>query len=173
VCLLTSGWFPGPKLLDRSSVWCFRISAERLQRPWKAGKRWTTLRSIFFNLGEVFNHTRLASNCQDSCILCHQHTVNSWSQLSSIISSFFPCHCVDIFDKSSMTQLLVRSIIPKLVAALRNQSVEPDGQSTVYLSAVMVWRDLVPREHMLCLIEGEFFPKWFTVSYHVGIHVAI
>eukprot|EP00602_Paraphysomonas_sp_CaronLab_P001696 CAMPEP_0185033934 /NCGR_PEP_ID=MMETSP1103-20130426/23360_1 /TAXON_ID=36769 /ORGANISM="Paraphysomonas bandaiensis, Strain Caron Lab Isolate" /LENGTH=847 /DNA_ID=CAMNT_0027570385 /DNA_START=61 /DNA_END=2601 /DNA_ORIENTATION=- len=70
---------------------------------------------------------------------------------------------IGVFDETSMSALLVRSVVPKLVNAMRAQSVEPRGQSTEHIASVMIWKDILPRDHLLAIIEGEFFPKWFHV----------
>lgn len=52
--------------------------------------------------------------------------------------------------------------MPKLVLAVRDQAVEP-GQNTSLLSSVLLWHSLLDSADMLSLLEGEFFPKWFSV----------
>eukprot|EP00607_Mallomonas_marina_P010227 CAMPEP_0182421438 /NCGR_PEP_ID=MMETSP1167-20130531/6845_1 /TAXON_ID=2988 /ORGANISM="Mallomonas Sp, Strain CCMP3275" /LENGTH=383 /DNA_ID=CAMNT_0024598601 /DNA_START=20 /DNA_END=1171 /DNA_ORIENTATION=+ len=68
-----------------------------------------------------------------------------------------------VFDQSSMDQLLLRSIIPKLVTCLRSLVINPQGQDLTCFRAVMVWADLLPRLHFVSLLEGEFFLKWTQV----------
>eukprot|EP01041_Mallomonas_annulata_P000909 gene909-1764_t len=68
-----------------------------------------------------------------------------------------------VFDQSSMDQLLIRSIIPKLVSHLRELVINPQNQNIIQFTTVMTWVDVLPRIHFLSLIEGEFFPQWMRV----------
>jgi len=89
-----------------------------------------------------------------------------------------------VFDPLSMENLLVRSIVPKLMAALRDVVTQsapmlqgPLGrqqflspfhplrkmqydQALQYFKCVLSWEDLIPIHHFITLLENEFFPKW-------------
>ena len=53
--------------------------------------------------------------------------------------------------------------MPKLVMAMRTQSVELSNRDTKYITSVLLWEELVSLEHICLLLEGEFFPKWFNI----------
>jgi len=71
-----------------------------------------------------------------------------------------------IFDDVSMENLLLRSIIPKLVVGMRTFVINPANQDIATFKAVMEWGGVVANSHLLCIFLGEFFPKWLcTLSF--------
>jgi tuftelin-interacting protein 11 len=71
---------------------------------------------------------------------------------------------VGIFDSNSMENLLLRTIVPKLVTALReNFAINPKDQNIEIFQCVLSWNTLLPKVHMVCILCGEFFPKWLRV----------
>lgn len=71
---------------------------------------------------------------------------------------------VPIFDRSSMENFLSKTVIPKLVELTRRQLViDPSNQSLEVLNSVLAWSDVLPSQHLTCLLAGEFFPKWLRV----------
>lgn len=71
-----------------------------------------------------------------------------------------------VFDDTSMDNLIQRAIVPKLVSAIRGIPLDPlqtTAEHTKLFSAVISWYKLVPRIHMLCILEGEFFPRWLQI----------
>jgi hypothetical protein len=68
-----------------------------------------------------------------------------------------------VFEPKAMEQLLLRSIMPKLVTALRQLVIAPHNQDLQPFHWVLLWRDLIPPFHFNALLEGEFFPKWMQV----------
>lgn len=69
----------------------------------------------------------------------------------------------EVFDASSLESLLVRQVVPKLVAAFRNDlTIRPDSQDLSCFWAVVAWRDLLPPLQLSSILAGEFFPKWIS-----------
>jgi tuftelin-interacting protein 11 len=66
----------------------------------------------------------------------------------------------EVFDRDSMDKFLSRVIIPKLVAALRGLSINPQSQDISAFNAVMAWYGVLPDIHIVSLFRGEFFSKW-------------
>lgn len=71
-----------------------------------------------------------------------------------------------VFDVSSMDNLILRSVVPKLVTSMRDVRLDPQNTTkndTDLFEAIMLWHQLVPRLHFICLLEGEFFPRWLQI----------
>lgn len=66
-----------------------------------------------------------------------------------------------VFDPVSLENLLVRCIVPKLCLAIRDLLViNPKQQFLDPFKWVLLWTDLVAEQHIIALLETEFFPKW-------------
>lgn len=88
--------------------------------------------------------------------------LSQWNPLDS--SAFYVVQpWGGVFDERAMHDFLLHSIVPKLVMSVRDQVVEPRGQNTQHLAAVLMWSPLLPTDDMVSLLEGEFFPRWFGV----------
>lgn len=87
--------------------------------------------------------------------------LSAWNPLDSSVYYMIEPF-VAVFDSTSMEAFLGRAILPKLIIALRQQAMEP-GQSTAAIEAVLRWCDIIPEMHLVAMIEGEFFPRWFRV----------
>ncbi|KAL6762911.1 TFP11-domain-containing protein [Haematococcus lacustris] len=61
------------------------------------------------------------------------------------------------------SDLLLRSITPKLAAALAGFQVNPLAQDMAPFEWVMAWTDCLPEPQMVSLLEGGFFPQWKQV----------
>ncbi|KAM3569271.1 hypothetical protein VYU27_008631, partial [Nannochloropsis oceanica] len=70
-----------------------------------------------------------------------------------------------VFDPRSFEALLLQSILPKLVAALRALPIVPQNQDLQPLEWCFAWSDILPPLHFLSLLEGELFPNWLQVLY--------
>ncbi|KAH7372751.1 hypothetical protein KP509_17G018900 [Ceratopteris richardii] len=71
-----------------------------------------------------------------------------------------------VFDSSSWEMLLVKSIVPKLMAALQELVINPRAQQLEPFRWVMAWGNAVPIHHMVTLLETGFFVKWRQVLYN-------
>lgn len=70
-----------------------------------------------------------------------------------------------VFDPASWEQLLVRSILPKLVVALHSLVINPHAQQLEPFQWFIQWAGAVPVNHMVTMLEAHFFPKWQQVLY--------
>jgi tuftelin-interacting protein 11 len=71
-----------------------------------------------------------------------------------------------VFDSTSMNNLILRAVVPKLVSSMRSIPIDPantTAEHTQLFSAIMTWHDLVPRVHFVSILEGEFFPRWLHI----------
>eukprot|EP01138_Halocafeteria_seosinensis_P006609 gb/GECG01006757.1/.p1 GENE.gb/GECG01006757.1/~~gb/GECG01006757.1/.p1 ORF type:complete len:948 (+),score=210.74 gb/GECG01006757.1/:1-2844(+) len=67
-----------------------------------------------------------------------------------------------VWSEQAMNSLLLRSVMPKLVSSMRELEIDPSSQRMKPWNQVMEWVDLIPHFHLVCLLEGEFFPKWLA-----------
>ncbi|KAL0301444.1 UNVERIFIED_CONTAM: Septin and tuftelin-interacting protein 11 [Sesamum radiatum] len=70
-----------------------------------------------------------------------------------------------VFDPASWEQLMVRYIIPKLLAVMHDLQINPTNQNLDQFYWVRTWATSVPTHHMLQLMDI-FFNKWQEVLYH-------
>lgn len=70
------------------------------------------------------------------------------------------------FGSRDWDGLMVRAIVPKLESALTELQINPAAQDLDPFEWVMKWADLLSSRHMNRLLQGFFFPKWFSVLRH-------
>ena len=69
-----------------------------------------------------------------------------------------------VFDASSMENLLLRAVLPKLVCVLREDlHINPQQQDIAPLQWVLPWLEILPPMHGACLLAGELMPQWLAV----------
>ncbi|KAF5315990.1 hypothetical protein D9758_018112 [Tetrapyrgos nigripes] len=72
----------------------------------------------------------------------------------------------DVFDSKDWDNIILKYIIPKLGATLRNDfHINPRNQNMEPLETVLQWADLIHPSILSQLLETEFFPKWLDVLY--------
>lgn len=70
----------------------------------------------------------------------------------------------EALPESDYSSLLNKTILPKLVAVLRNEfQVNPAAQDNEPLVWILAWRGVFPDSTLCHLLETEFFPKWIRV----------
>jgi tuftelin-interacting protein 11 len=73
-----------------------------------------------------------------------------------------PWHTV--FEDGAWERLLLKSIIPKLLDALRSKfAIDPSSQDLSVFKTVLQWLEVTPVQHFVTLMDLEFFPKFFVV----------
>ncbi|KAI3474995.1 hypothetical protein Pfo_030306 [Paulownia fortunei] len=70
-----------------------------------------------------------------------------------------------VFDPASWEQLMVRYIIPKLLAVMHDFQINPANQKLDQFYWVRTWATAIPTHHILQLMDV-FFNKWQEVLYH-------
>jgi len=70
-----------------------------------------------------------------------------------------------VFTAKDMESLLVRSILPKLTACVRTCTITPNTQRADELDWLFAWLPMLSLEHVVSVLEREFFPRWGQVMY--------
>jgi len=68
-----------------------------------------------------------------------------------------------VFSKGTMEAFLLRSIYPKLLSCMESFTVNPHQQHLEPFHWVMSWKDLLSTQHIISIMEKQFFPKWLQV----------
>jgi len=70
----------------------------------------------------------------------------------------------DIFDLAEWDAMLLKYVVPKLGATLRNDfRVNPRDQKMEFLQRVLAWSNIIRPTIFSQILETEFFPKWLDV----------
>ncbi|KAG7094056.1 hypothetical protein E1B28_007675 [Marasmius oreades] len=70
----------------------------------------------------------------------------------------------EVFDAVEWDNILLKYIVPKLGATLRNDfQVNPRDQNMEPLQRVLLWSGLLRPSILIQILETEFFPKWLDV----------
>lgn len=71
---------------------------------------------------------------------------------------------VQVFDAADWESILLKYVVPKLGATLRNDfRINPRNQNMEPLQHVLKWADLIRPSIFSQILETEFFPKWLDV----------
>ncbi|KAL7003841.1 hypothetical protein U1Q18_004984, partial [Sarracenia purpurea var. burkii] len=70
-----------------------------------------------------------------------------------------------VFDPTNWEQLMVRFILPKLLAVMHEFQLNPGDQKLDQFYWVQTWATAIPIHHMIQLMDV-FFDKWQQVLYH-------
>ncbi|KAI8792094.1 tuftelin-interacting protein 11 [Biomphalaria glabrata] len=68
-----------------------------------------------------------------------------------------------VFRPGHMSAFLVKNILPKLELELQNMTINPHQQYLDPWRWVMSWKDMMPIQSMVNMLEKVFFPKWHQV----------
>lgn len=75
-------------------------------------------------------------------------------------------HDSQVFDPKEWMNLLLKYIVPKLAAALREDfEVDPAQQDMDPFNWVMEWHTTIKKSIFSRILETEFFPKWLEILY--------
>ena len=69
----------------------------------------------------------------------------------------------NVFDKTSMDNFLIRTIIPKLIIGMKSIVINPGNQEINLFQNIIAWNNVIPTVHMISILCGEFFNKWLRV----------
>ncbi|CAG5136267.1 unnamed protein product [Candidula unifasciata] len=68
-----------------------------------------------------------------------------------------------VFRPGHMSAFLVKNILPKLELEMQNLTINPHQQFLDSWRWVMSWKDLMPVQALVGMLEKAFFPKWHQV----------
>lgn len=68
-----------------------------------------------------------------------------------------------VFRPGHMSAFLVKNILPKLELEMRGLAINPHQQYLDPWRWVMSWKDMMPVQPMVAMLEASFFPKWHQV----------
>ncbi|EDO49456.1 predicted protein [Nematostella vectensis] len=69
----------------------------------------------------------------------------------------------NVFSKGFMDAFVLRSIFPKLSQCLAEFVINPHQQHLEPFHWVMSWKEIIPLQHFVSLLDKHFFPKWSQV----------
>ncbi|KAF9054490.1 GC-rich sequence DNA-binding factor-like protein-domain-containing protein [Panaeolus papilionaceus] len=93
-----------------------------------------------------------------------KNLLRSWTVDESVPSDLSAWK--DVFDATEWDTNLLKYIVPKLGATLRNDlRVNPRDQKMEPIQQVLAWLGIVRSSIISQIIETEFFPKWLDVLY--------
>jgi tuftelin-interacting protein 11 len=65
-----------------------------------------------------------------------------------------------ILTDRSWETLLLRAVVPKLLDGMKAFQINPANQDLTMFRAVLAWIDLIPLDHIVLLLDAQFFSKW-------------
>ena len=68
-----------------------------------------------------------------------------------------------VFRPGHMAAFLVKNILPKLELEIQGMTINPSQQLLDQWRWVMAWKDMMPIQSMVVMLDKVFFPKWHTV----------
>ena len=86
---------------------------------------------------------------------------NNENENENILNMISPWR--NVFDKNSMDNFLIKSVMPKLVISLRSVLINPQNQEIITFQNVLKWHSIIPNIYFISLFRGEFFNRWLRV----------
>lgn len=58
-----------------------------------------------------------------------------------------------VFSRASLNALIVKAVVPKLIVCA-------NSDQEMSLECILLWKDLIPKNHMIAIIFGSYFANW-------------
>ncbi|KAF9594479.1 hypothetical protein IFM89_031597 [Coptis chinensis] len=139
------------------------VSIHLWVHPWipLLGKKLESLyRTVLFKLGTAI---RGLKNPSESVVSAYLKPTDVFAYARLSYAKISPWKTV--FGPASWEHLIERYVVQKLASTLQEFQVMPSIQEVAPFSWVMSWASVVPVNHMVAMLEVNFFPKWQQVLF--------